>query len=190
MLNLFQHDKCLMCVMYKKISEEVVHKNPWWVYKHDTFEMPDGTIGNYYYGEKPGGVLIIPVTADGRLVLVRQHRYVHNKFSVEFPIGAIEAGESPNEAAHRELKEEIKQDAENLISVGTFEPSNGLFKDQFHVFVARDLFKATADTLDSTEEIEILERRPDEFDDMIKRGEIWDGETLAAWTLARPILFV
>lgn len=164
-------------------------ENPWWKYKHDVFEMPDGTKGNYYYGEKTGGVLIIPITAEGKLILVRQHRYLQNKFSIEFPIGGVEEGESFNDAAHREFKEEVGQDAGDLSNIGSFEPSNGLFKDSFQIFVARDLFLSTKSTPGVTEDIEILERRPDEFDDMIKRGEIWDGETLAAWTLARPLIF-
>lgn len=175
--------------MYKKISEEVVEENPWWKYKHDVFEMPDGTQGNYYYGEKLDGVLIIPITAEGKLVLTRQHRYLQNKFSVEFPTGGVETGESINEAAHRELKEEVKYDSGDLINIGAFDPSNGIFKETIQVFLARDLFLPDEDVSDPTEEIEIIERRPDEFDDMIKRGEIWDGTTLAAWTLARPFIF-
>ena len=52
----------------KKISEEVLHENPWTVYKHDTYEKPDGAVGDYYYIETRGVCFVVPVMEGGKVV--------------------------------------------------------------------------------------------------------------------------
>lgn len=169
----------------KKISEEIIDTNPWWKYKHDEYELPNGGSGNYYYGESTNCSMVIPVLDDGRLILVSQQRYLRDRVSVEFPCGGLELDESPQAGAEREMIEETGYNSTSFIKVGAFDGLNGLFKDTAHVFIADELSKVSEPKFDSTEEIEIIYRRPDEFEDMIKRGEIWDGQTLAAWAMAR-----
>ena len=89
--------------MIQKKSEEIIHNNPFWVYKHDTFQYPDGRTGEYYYGEDRGMVMIVPMLPDGRLVLIKQWRYLLQKNSIEFPGGGIRVDESPDQSAKREL---------------------------------------------------------------------------------------
>lgn len=172
----------------KKISSEIVHKNPWWEYKCDKVIRPDGTEGEYCYTETTGNVIIIPVLDDGRLVLVRQYRYLGEKNSIEFPGGGISKGESPTDAAKRELLEESGYQTENLIKIGMFEPCVGVVKDLSHVFIANELTMVQEPKLDAFESTEVILRRVDEFENMIKQGEIWDGQVLAAWAMARGLL--
>lgn len=173
----------------KKISTEVVHKNPWWEYRRDQFVLPSGKKLDYFFGETPGNVLIVPVLDDGRLVLVRQYRYLEEKTGIEFPGGGIGKNESPAVAAARELLEETGYTTENLIKVGTFEPCVGLVKDLSHVFIANELTLAqTPESNNEAEKTEVLARRVDEFVDMIKHGEIWNGQALAVWALVRDLL--
>lgn len=175
-----------MIKKFKKNSEEILHQNPWYAYKHDVFEFPDGTTGNYYYLESPGAAMVVPILPDGRMVLVRQYRYLLDKFSVEFPAGGIKIGHNARQTAAIELKEETGYDAEELISVAEFEPNNGFMKDRMHVFLAR-LSENTPGMAspEATEDIELIIRHPDEIEAMIQAGDIWDGETLAAWTLVK-----
>jgi len=173
---------------FKKITSEIISQNPWWLYKHDTYELPNGAVGDYYYVEKTGGAMVIPVLDDGRLVLIRQFRYLFGKYSLEFPCGGVAVGESPNEAAVRELREQTGYEAEDLIKVGTFEGLNAICKNAVHVFVAHDLEKVSELKSDSTEFFEVLYRRPDEFGDLVRQGEVWDGLTLSAWALAKDSL--
>lgn len=175
--------------MYKKISEEIIQQNDWWTYKHDKYELEDGSEGEYFYGETAGNAMIIPVLNDGRLVLTTQYRYLGSKLSVEFPCGSLRSGERPADAATRELLEETGYKTDNLIKIGDFEPLNGLFKDASHLFVAPELKQVAEPSLDRTENIELIYRRPDEFDRMVQAGEIWDGQTLAAWALAKDWLY-
>ena len=166
----------------KKISEETIHQNPWWTYKHDKYEKPNGEEGDYYYCETPGNVMIIPVLNDGSLVLTLQQRYLREKQSIEFPCGGLLQDGSLLDAAKRELLEETGCTADEFIKIGEFEGVNGLVKDMCHVFLAY-VDSQGEQQLDDTEEIEVLYRRPDEIDVMIRKNEIWDGQTLAAWAL-------
>lgn len=172
----------------KKISTEIIHKNEWWEYKRDKLIRPNGDEGEYCYIETPGNAMVIPVLDDGRLVLVRQYRYLSDKFSVEFPGGGVHTEESPAEAAKRELLEESGYNTENLIKIGSFEPSNGVIKDMSHIFIATELDKVREPESDEFEQTEIMLRRIDEFEDMIRRGEIWDGQVLAAWALGKDLI--
>ncbi len=169
----------------KKLTEEVLHENPWTKYKHDTYEKPDGSGGDYYYMKCGGMVKVVPVLPDGRLVLTLQHRYLQDKQSIEFPAGGVDEGETSTDAAKREVREETGYNTEELLKVGTFQPSNGVLQNNAHVYIANLDASQEEQMLESTEDIEVLYRRPDEFEDMIRRGDIWDGATLATWSLVR-----
>ncbi|KKQ40041.1 MAG: hypothetical protein US58_C0024G0012 [Candidatus Magasanikbacteria bacterium GW2011_GWA2_37_8] len=173
----------------KKISEETIHSNPWWVYKHDTYEIDENKTGDYYYGENNGSVLVVPILDDGRLILVVQHRYLRDKPSIEFVCGGIDVNEEPLKAAAREMREEIGYTSSEFMKIGHFDSLNGLFKDTSHIFIANELTQAGAPEPDETENLEIIYRRVDEFENMIRSGEIWDGQTLAVWALAREYVY-
>lgn len=168
----------------KKINEELMHQNPWWTYKHDIYEKPNGEEGEYWYGEKPIAVMIVPLLPDGKIGLTLQHRYLSEKQSIEFPSGGIIEDTPLLDAAKRELYEETGFSAEDWINIGEFGSLPGFFKAKTTVFIAKVSGQGEQE-LDDTEEIELVYRRPDEFQDMVERNEIWDSQTLAAWSLVR-----
>ncbi|OIO18654.1 MAG: hypothetical protein COY69_01920 [Candidatus Magasanikbacteria bacterium CG_4_10_14_0_8_um_filter_32_14] len=169
----------------RKISEETLHENPWWKYKHDTYEKPNGQVGDYFYGETPGGAaMIVPVLPDGKLVLTLQHRYLEDKQSIEFPAGGLKFGQLPIDAAKGELIEETGFVATDIVKVGVFSSLNGLFRDECHIFIAHVIVQGEQH-LDDTEEIDILYRKPEDLEEMIRNNEIWDGMTMATWSLVR-----
>lgn len=170
------------------MGTEVIHQNPWWSYKRDQIQYPSGKIGEYYYVETPGAALTVPLTDDGKLVLVRQLRYLTGKLSLEFPMGGIKPPESPIEAAKRELLEETGYSARDVVQLGTCEPSNGVLRDTTSIFLAHTLTPGTP-VIDEAEEVEVVLRRPDEFEEFVLRGEITDGQTLSAWALARNHIY-
>lgn len=172
----------------KKISEEIIHQNHWWTYKHDKYETAGGAKHDYFYGELRGSVMCVPIMDDGRLVLVVQNRYLRDKQSVEFPCGSIVINESAQQAADRELLEETGFVAKNMAQISAFDPYNGIFKDTTYVFLAEDLIQQANPQITPNEDVAVIFRRPDELSEMIKRGEIWDGQTLAVWALVRDIL--
>ncbi len=174
---------------YQKVSEETIHKNPWWIYKHDRYKCNEKEY-DYYYGELNGCAIIVPILDDGRIAMIRQYRYLQDRAGIEFPMGGIMAGETPLRAAMRELREETGLESSNFSKVGEFEPIQGIAKDRSSVFVANEIFSQVENSQEDVEDIELVLRRPDEINEMIKRGEIWSGQTLATWTLVRDIINV
>ncbi|MFB6181537.1 MAG: NUDIX hydrolase [Candidatus Magasanikbacteria bacterium] len=169
----------------EKISEEEIHENPWWSYKHDKYKLPSGEEGDYYYADTEGGVMVVPVLPDGKLGLIRQYRYLADKKGIEFPGGQILENKSPEESARVELREETGFIADGFTQVATFEVAPGFAKDKAHLFLAQ-VEEQKQQQLDSSENIEVLSRRVDEFQEMITRGDIFHGMTLAAWSLVSP----
>jgi len=172
---------------FQKISEEILAKNPWWTYKHDKYKCDEKEY-DYFYGELTGNAIVVPILDDGRIALIRQYRYLQDRSGIEFPMGGIMAGETPLQAAVRELREETGLESTNFSKVAEFEPTLGILKDRSSVFIANEISSQIENSLDAVEDIELILRRPDEINEMIKRGEIWSGQTLATWTLVRDIL--
>lgn len=169
---------------WKKLSTEVVHKNPWWECWHDRFRLPNGKEGDYYYMHVSGVSVAIPILGDGRIILVREYRYIFDQDCIEFPSGGREEGDDFEKTTREELEQEAGYMAGKLELVGQFTPYRGLSDEWGKVYIAADL-KKTKNRLEETEEIEVLFKTPEEIDAMIESNEIWDGETLAAWCLAR-----
>lgn len=170
--------------MIKKISEEIVHSNPFWIYKHDVFQHPDGRMGDYYYGEDRGMAIIVPMLPDGRLIYIKQFRYLPQQSSIAFPGGGIRVGESAGVAAERELREETGYGILSLKQIGKFEQYIGVFKAPAYVYFSF-VTEQQQQILDETEYIEVCFTTSQEFETMVQRGEIIDGGTLATWAIVR-----
>ncbi len=174
-----------MLKRWKKISSQLKEDNTFWKYSSDIFELPSGERQEYFYGEINDGALVVPVLDDGRLVLVMQYRYLRDKQSVGFPKGRLLSGESAQVGAEREMREEIGFTSSNFVKTGSFDSLDSHFKETMHIFVADELSQVPKPPAETTEDVEVIIRRVEEFEEMIRRGEIWDGHTLAAWTLSR-----
>ncbi len=168
----------------RQISTEILHKNPWWEYRRDEYLHPDDTKGEFYYVHTLGAVFVIPEFEDGRLLMLRQFRYLNQRESIEFIGGGVKAGQNHEEAARAELLEEAGFLANELIPIGWFNPMNGASDEECYVFIARGLTAANAHP-ESSEEFEPRMVTRDELNTLIANGEIWDGMTLAAYALYR-----
>ena len=108
---------------------------------------------------------------------------------LEIPAGIMEKGETPEETAKRELREEIGYDARRLEHVASFYSSPGFSDEIIHLFYATELFLSRLDS-DEDEIIEGVTLTPDECKRLIEEKEIADAKTLVAlmWYLSRPII--
>ena len=176
-----------MLSRWKTISSKVVQKNPWWTYKIDSYQIPNGVSGEYHYVHTEGSSMIVPVQDDGRMILVNQYRYLCARESIEFPCGGVKPGNSYDEMAAMELEEETGYRSDDLRRIGEFNPYNGVTNEFCAVFVGRTLTR-TAPKPDATEEFELIVCSSEELEEMIRQKKIWDGMTLAAWTLAKGAL--
>lgn len=171
-----------MLKRWKTLSSKILFKNPWWTYKLDEFEIPGGIKGEYNYVFTHGSSLVVPVTDDGKIIVVNQYRYLCDRESIEFPCGGVKEGKSYDEMAYIELEEETGYLTTNLTFAGEFNPFNGVTSEICRVYIAKNLVRTTQKP-DATEEFEILHKSPDEIQSLIISNQIWDGMTIAAWGL-------
>ncbi len=171
-----------MLTKLTRVSTEVRSVNPYWEYHFDYYRMPSGAVGEYHYVHSHGSTVVIPQMADGTFILVRQFRYLLQRESVEFPCGGIKHGLSSEENARQELREETGYKADNLVHLGEFAPCNGITDEMCMVYFSNTL-TPEAPAPDDSEEFEILYLTKHQITTYIQRGELWDGMTLAAWTL-------
>jgi ADP-ribose pyrophosphatase len=151
--------------------------------------LPNGVEGEWECVRHPGGALAVPITNEGKLVLVRQYRFSLQGRILEFPAGTIDPGEDPAATVKRELEEESGYRARQWRSLGKFPLAPGYSDEYIHAFLARDLEKLeTPPERDIDEDIEVVLMDFQEFEEAIGRGESIDAKTITAFYLARRVL--
>lgn len=169
---------------WKRVKRELLIKNPWWTYFKDVFQMPNGYTGTYHVVHTRGSAMVVAQSDAEHFLLVKQYRYLNNRFSIEFPCGGLKEGQSYKEAAQAEFEEESGYGAKKWTELGAFNPFNGVTDEQCAVFFASETYKIEqAKAADATEEIELLFLTAAQIEEKICTGELWDGMTLAAWQL-------
>ncbi len=152
--------------------------------------LPIGIQGDFGIIRHPGASLAVPITSDGRIVVLRQYRFAISRRILEFPAGTLEEGEEPLHSMKRELKEESGYEAISWDPLGMMTPCPGYSDEVIHIFLARDLRKLKEKPPgDADEDIEVLLMTKDEFNERIASGEeALDGKTITAWHRACQFL--
>lgn len=131
-----------------------------------------------------GSVAIIPVRADGKLVLIRQYRCVFKTALIELPAGRIDAGETPLRAAKRELREEVGLGARAWERLLRILPSPGFCEETVTLYRATDLFASAAEP-DPDERIEVLALPLTKALKLMESGRVEDAKTVVALLLEK-----
>lgn len=147
--------------------------------RRDRVALPDGREVGREYIHHPGAVMIVPVLADGRLVVERQYRYPVQRAMIEFPAGKLDAGESAFACAERELREETGYQADEWARAGLLHPAIGYSDEFIEIWFARGL-RTGERRLDEGEFLDVLAVSPADLLEAVQRGEVTDGKTLAA----------
>lgn len=129
--------------------------------------------------EHRGAAAILAFDEDGKVILVKQHRFGHG-YILEIPAGTLERGERPERCAFREIQEETGYKASNLTHLLTYYPSVGYNKEAIHCFVAKGLKKISGQALDEDEIISVVKIDFKRLVGMIKSGKIIDSKTICA----------
>jgi 8-oxo-dGTP pyrophosphatase MutT (NUDIX family) len=99
----------------------------------------DGTAHTFYRIQSVDWAQVLPITADGEAVLVRQYRHGSQRMTLEIPAGMVDPGEDPATAALRECLEETGYRARRATSLGAVNPNPAMFANRLHSFVATDV---------------------------------------------------
>ena len=129
--------------------------------------------------EHPGSVSILPIDDEDQVLLVRQYRPAVAQTLLEIPAGTLEPGESPEETALRELREEIGMRAERLRAIGSYYLVPGYSSELMHAYVASGLSSAPLPR-DLDEEIRLESIPFTELVKQVSRGDLRDVKTVSA----------
>ena len=162
---------------YELISSEKITIGRITVVKDEI--MVNGQAFPYTYTEIEDSVCILPVYRN-KIVAIHQYRHSIEKWAWEFPAGVIDIGESPEDAACRELKEETGYVASSLVSLGRYYVSQGTSSAMCSVYFARCDFR-TDPELDATEQIKTKLFSYEEFAKMIKDNNFTLIIGIVAW---------
>ena len=155
------------------LSSEYLIRRPWLTARRDVARLPDGRINNEYYVlEYPDWVNVIAITKDGQVVLERQYRHGLGKTCYELPCGVIEAGETPLEAAKRELLEETGYAGGQWRPWMTLSPNPATSNNLAPSFLAIGVEKVSGQHLDATEDIEVSLHSPDYVRELLENNQI------------------
>lgn len=165
---------------WKTVTSREVYRNRWIRVREDIAEMPDGRTTVYGVCELGQAVGILPFVSPTEVVMVRQYRYVQDENSRwEIPTGGVHAGERLEDAAQRELAEEIGYRAATLEHINTHYTSKSVCDETAHLYIGRGLTPAES-VPDETEFIEIKIMPFTQVVDMTRKGEIRDAMTIIA----------
>lgn len=173
---------------WKLFSKELIAKNPWWSTMHARFEMPDGRPGEYYYVAQNLCINVFVQDADGRFIMMREYRLVLDRVSLSHVQGGVEAGETAEEAAQREMLEEVGYEADTLIKLSTLATVPAFSDEQVILFFAPSAREVGKRVHGETEETEVVKMTAEEIDAAIQSGDIWDSQVVAHWYFVKQYL--
>ena len=136
---------------------------------------------DFYVLESCEWVNVIPLTREEEVVLIRQYRHGIRQVTLEIPGGLVEQGDSPEETAKRELREETGYMASEMILLGSVHANPAFLNNLCYSYLARDVTLSGAQEQDEKEDIEIVVKPLKEIPRLIKDGEITHSLILAAF---------
>ena len=172
---------------WKLLNTEYLVNAPWLKVAKEKCELPNGkVIDDFYTLWQPDWVLILARTTEGKWVMTEQYRHGTGKIELEFPAGIIDKGETPEQAALRELQEECgyslderretrdergeTRDERSLVYLGVFPVNPDRHRGVFHVVFLDNVVKSGSTNFDSTEEIETFELTDEELQKKMADG--------------------
>lgn len=166
----------------KKVSDDLVAKGGIIDYHKVTVELPNGRLAKRDVIVHPGASVVIPVTEDGYIYLVRQYRTPAETETIEIPAGKLDPGEDPKECAERELSEETGFSG-RITHITSFYSTPGFSNEVLHMYLATNL-KAHDSHPDEDEFISTEKYSVEELLKMITDGKIIDGKTIIGILMA------
>ena len=160
-------------------SRRSVYEGRYLTIYEDEMVADGGSVHLWTTVHHPGAIVVVPVTSDGEILLVRQPRYCANDTLLELPAGTREEGEEPIVTARRELQEEVAHDPAEMRPLGGFYSAPGFCDEYLYLFLATDMTPVEGVDQDPDEEITVVPTPVAEIPDLIRSGEIRDAKSIA-----------
>jgi len=159
---------------WKTLSSEYLHNEPWLTVRRDRCEKPDGKIIDpYYVFEFAEWATALPITEDGKIIMVKQYRHALGVDCIELPGGCIDDTDaSPEAGVRRELLEETGYVFSDVQHLGEISANPSTNNNLMHMFIATGGKKVAEQELDHNEEIEILEITMEELLQLVDERKI------------------
>lgn len=159
---------------WKTLSAEYIFQDDWCKLRRDSYQTPSGKIVSpYYVYDFPDWVTALPVTAEGKVIMIRQYRHAIGRVCLELPGGCVDAGDDSMETAiARELREETGYTFSKYTSLGTINANPSTNSNWMHIFLATGGVKTGHQELDPNEEIEVVEFTIDEVKQLLRENKI------------------
>jgi len=142
---------------WNTLESRYLIERPWLTARVDKVELPDGRINpEHYVLEYPNWVNVIAITPDDEFVMVRQYRHAMDVVLDELCAGVIEDGETPLQAAQRELLEETGYSGGDWKEIMTIGQNPSICNNLTHCFLAQGVTQTTTQQLDASEDIAVL----------------------------------
>ena len=171
----------------KQVETSTVYRGMIVNIRRDVALLQNGSRAPREVVEHSGGVGIVPVTKDNKVIMVRQYRYPMEEELLEIPAGKLETGEDPLECAIRELSEETGCTAGKIVDLGAIYPSPGFCRETLYIYLALDLtfgkMHLDQDELLSVEQVDI-----DELMDAIMDNKLPDAKSIIGIMKAKKYL--
>ena len=185
------YDRSGVSEPWQVLGKRTVYSSEWINLAQWSVRLPDGSlIPDHHVLDYPSqAVAVIPVDDAGRILMIDHYRFITGTRGWEVPSGQIDADESVERAAARELLEETGHTASDWQRLGQYHPSNGSSNQVFHVAVAHGLVRQS-EPLDLNETLGLRWFSHAEVRGLIVRNEIPDGLSLTAlcWGLIAGVI--
>ena len=169
-----------MAEKVKRLKRELTHEGTVLKIYRDTVEVPGGNIEEWDFINHDGAAAVVPVTKEGKILMVRQYRNALDRETLELPAGKLDDPNEPGiECAKRELEEETGFRSEHLEWLVTIRTTVAFCNEKIEVYVAKDLIPSQQN-LDDGESIDVYEYTVEELKEKIFSGEIEDAKTMTS----------
>jgi len=172
-----------MSTGHTELSREVLVRGAKWNLERVVYPGRSGASVQREVVRHPGAVVILPLTGDGGILLIRNHRCSVDQELYELPAGTLEPPEPPDECAKRELHEEAGCLAATWTPLGRFYTSPGLSDELMWAYAARDL-TMVGQSLEPDGSRSVHPTPASRVLEMIDRGELVDGKSMLTVLLA------
>ncbi|MBU9724841.1 NUDIX domain-containing protein [Diplocloster modestus] len=169
-----------MAEVYKRLKRELIHKGAVIDYYKDYVQIPNGNVAEWDFIKHKGAAAVVPVTKEGKILMVRQYRNALDRFTLEIPAGGRDSeAEETIVCAARELEEETGYRSENLELLLSLRTTVAFCNEFIDVYVARDLIPSRQH-LDEDEYVDVEEHEIDELVQLCYDGVLQDSKTVSA----------